>query len=159
MIIRHFVSCSFIIAIFLFGCNSGITKDPIITDANFTNQQIKIYTFDYNNSYKTSDIIYTEIWDMSGKPITFPNNYNIRIFEKTEVGWVEIFEKPTTRLPQGDFIIDPVNSDSCIDSVAIYPDLPDDNRKYDLRIYVFGEMSQKNEASQVAAYVDVFLTP
>jgi hypothetical protein len=156
---RHFVACSLLIAIFLFGCKSGTANDPIKTDLDFTNQQIKLFTFDYDNSYTTSDIIVTEIWDVSGNLITFPNDYNIRIFEKSNKGWIEIFEKPTTRLPQGDFTIDPVNEDMCSLTVAIYPDLPEVDRKYYLRIFVFGKMSQDGEENDVAAYVDVVLRP
>jgi len=159
MKIKINIYCVFIFAISLLGCTIAKVSDPISTDPDYTNQQIELKSFDYNNSYKTSDIISAEIWNLSGIFIKFPNNYNIRIFEKTNKGWEEIAEKPVTRLPPGDFEFNPLDGSSYIEMIDIFPDLPDLNRKYDLRIYVFGQMSENNEEVEVAAYTDVTLKP
>lgn len=147
------------IAFILVACSSRKSVNPISTDLEYTNQQIKLRVFDFNNSYKNSDPIFAEIWNYSEKFIRFPNNYNIRIFEKTKNGWEEIAEKPVTRLPSGDFIFNPLDGSSWIQMVFINPDLPDLNRNYDLRIYVFGQMEENNQQQEVVAYSDVTLTP
>ncbi len=143
----------------LVACSTSIDTDPIQTPSDYTNQQIGLRTFDYNNSYNTSDAISAEIWNYSGKLITFPNNYNIRIFERTKTGWEEIFEKPVTRLPPGDFTFNPNDGSSSIVMIDVFPNLPDLDRKYDLRIYVTGQMYEKDETTDVFAYVDITLKP
>ena len=143
----------------LTACSKNIDTNPIQTPLEYTNQQIMLRTFDYNNSYKTSDAIFADIWNYSGKLISFPNNYNIRIFERTKTGWEEISEKPVTRLPPGDFTFNPNDSSSSIVTIVIIPDLPDLNRKYDLRIYITGYMIENNESVVVTAYTDINLKP
>jgi hypothetical protein len=147
-----------ILAISLTACSAAESADPIITDPDYTNQQIKFFSLN-NNTYKTSDILSVEIWNMSENQIIFPNNYNIRIFEKTNKGWTELAEKPTIRLPEGDSMLNPQNENSSLQIINVFPDLPDLHQTYNLRIYVFGQMSEKNKKIEVAAYTDVILKP
>ncbi len=140
-------------------CSTMEIVNPIITDPEFTNQQITLSSFDFDNSFKTTAPISAEIWDESRKYIKFPNNFNIRLFEKTKEGWVELGEKPVTRLPPGDFVFDPINGCSCTVMISVFPDLPDVTRKYELRIYVSGLMSENNDEVEVVAYTDVTLLP
>jgi hypothetical protein len=151
--------CILLLLFLLGACSTIIDTDPIQTHSDYTNQQIRLRTFDYNNSYKTSDAIFADIWNYSGKYIIFPNNYNIRIFELTKTGWEEISEKPTTRLPPGDFTFDPNNGSSSIATIVIIPDLLDLDRKYNLRIYVTGQMDENSEKIEVVAYKDITLIP
>jgi hypothetical protein len=143
----------------LTSCSSWKIGDPISTDPAYTNKQITLLSSDFNNSFKTFDILSVEIWNKSGKQIIFPNNYNFRIFEKTKKGWVEITEEPVTRLPAGDVIFTPTGENFNMGIVDVFPDLPNLNRKYDLRIYVFGQMIENNEEVEVAAFTDVTLKP
>jgi hypothetical protein len=145
--------------IILVACSTSIDSNPIKTPSDYTNKQILLRTFDFNNSYKTSDAISAEIWNYSGRGVTFPNNYNIRIFERTKKGWVEIPEKVVTRLPSGDFTFNPSDGSSNIVMIDVFPDFPVINRKFDLRIYVSGRMYDENQSIEVFAYIDVTLKP
>ncbi len=148
-----------ILVCLLVACSTNIDNNPMQTPSDYTNQQIKLRIFDYNNSYKTSDAISAEIWNYSGKLITFPNNYNIHIFERTKTDWEEISEKPVTRLPPGDFTFNPNDGSSNIVMIDIFPDFQDLDRKYELRIYVTGKMSENNKSIDVTAYTDITLKP
>jgi hypothetical protein len=156
---RRFLFWLLLLLIFLVACSTNIDTNPIQTPSDYTNQQIKLRTFDYDNSYKTSDSISAEIWNYSGKFITFPNNYNIRIFERTKTGWEEISERPVTRLPSGDFTFNPNDGSSNIAMIDIFPDFPKLDRKYDLRIYVTGKMDENKINVDVTAYTDITLKP
>ena len=145
--------------ILLAACSKNIDANPIQTPLDFTNQQIMLRTFDFNNSFKTSDAISAEIWNYSGKFVTFPNNYNIRIFERTMAGWEEISEKSVTRLPSGDFSFNPDDGSSNIVMIDIFPNLKTVDHKYDLRIYVSGKMIDNGESIDVWAYIDITLKP
>jgi hypothetical protein len=143
----------------ILGCSPLISDNPITARQEYTNKQIMLYAFDQYNTFTTSDVITAEIWNMTENYIEFPNNYNIRIFERTKKGWVEIFEEPVTRLPPGPFTFNPINGSSYIKLIGIFPNLPDINRKYELRIYVSGVMQENDESIEVFAYTDVVLKP
>jgi len=68
-------------------------------------------------------------------------------------------EKPTERFPDGDIIFSPDKYMPIVQVVGAFPDLPDINQKYKLRIYVTGEMKTEEGNQDVVAYVDVQLTP
>jgi hypothetical protein len=141
------------------GCSPSKFNNPIPSKSEFTNNQIQLYSFDYFNTYKTSDAISAQIWNMTENSIEFPNDANIRIFEKTRKGWVEMIEKPVTRIPSGPFTINPVGESQSIRMIGIVPDISDINRKYDLRIYVSGLMQEDEETIEVFAYKDITLWP
>jgi hypothetical protein len=141
------------------GCASSKLDDPIATLQENTNNQIQLYSFDFYNTFNTSDPITAEIWNMSENSIEFPDDSNIRIFERTRKGWVEIFEKPATRIPPGPFTMNPVGESQSIRMIMTHPVLPDTGRKYDLRIYVSGLMQENGETIEVYAYTDVTLKP
>jgi hypothetical protein len=147
------------LSILLVACSQSVNKDPITSDANYTNHQIRLYSSANYNSYKTSDVISAEIWNISGQMIKFPNNYNIQIFEKVDNGWKEIAEKPTIRLPEGDFTFNPLDGSSYIQMIGVFPNLPDLDQKYKLRIYVSGLMKENDEEIEVVAFTDVTLIP
>lgn len=141
------------------GCSTSKFNNPIPSKSEFTNNQIQLYSFDFYNTFNTSDPITTEIWNMTENSIDFPDDANIRIFERTSKGWVEILEKPVTRFPPGPFTMNPVGESSSIRMIMTRPDLPDTGRKYDLRIYVSGLMQESNETIEVIAYKDITLMP
>jgi hypothetical protein len=90
--------------------------------------------------------------------IVFPNNYNLRLFINEDGSWIEIPEEPIIRLPEGEFVYDPLTSHQ-FPVIFVSPDLEDKNISYSLRIYVSGEMDQENEPKTVAAFIDVSLHP
>jgi hypothetical protein len=155
MKIKNYCLSIMLLTLFLANCSNRITKDPILTDPIYTNQQINLHFFDFNNSYKNSDPISGEIWNDSQQVIKFPNNFNIRIFEQTKKGWVEIYEKPVTELPTKDFVLNPSNSEM----LFVIPNIQDKNKKHDLRIYVFGQLEEDGKDIEVSAYKDITLTP
>jgi hypothetical protein len=140
-------------------CSKVRNDNPLDTDTKFTNNQIVLVIKDDYNTFKTSDVISGEIWNESDEGIKFPNNYNIRIFEKTNNGWSELIEKPVTRFPQGDFEFDPSSGTSNIQMIDIFPDLPEPDRNYQLRIYISGELITDGESKEVFAYTDLSLHP
>lgn len=157
--LTKYLFCMVLFLLSLSACSSTMIGDPILLNSDFVNKQITLLSFDFDNSFKTSDPISAEIWNESGNSIRFPNNYNIRIFEKTNEGWVEYVEKPVTRLPSGDFVFDPKEGLCCTVMISAFPDLPDLNRNYTLRIYVSGLMSNNNAEVEVFAFKDIILNP
>jgi hypothetical protein len=156
---NKFIFCLLLFVYLLVACSTRIETSPIQPPSDYTNVQIGLRIFDFNNSFKTSDAISAEIWNYSGKFVTFPNNYNIRIFERTKAGWEEISEKSVTRLPSGDFSFNPNDGSSNIVMIDIFPNLKTVDHKYDLRIYVSGKMIDNGESINVWAYTDIILKP
>lgn len=138
------------------GCSQSKLVDPIPSKHNYTNEQILLYAFKDYNTFTTADVITAEIWNLTENPIEFPNNYNIRIFERTKQGWFEIYEKPVTRFPSGPFSLNP---EIGVEMLGVFPDLPDISREYDLRIYVSGQLYENEKIIEVFAYTDVTLKP
>jgi hypothetical protein len=133
-------------------------QPPVTLDEKYVNQQILLRTSKHN-TFTTNDSILLEMKYNSTNEIVFPRDYNLRLFENTKDGWVEIYEKPVTRNPPDDIVLSPNKYISFIQAIFVFPDLPNYDRKYKLRIYVFGEMKEEGEIVEVAAYTDVVLHP
>jgi hypothetical protein len=142
---------------FLLSCSSP--KDNVQTDIEheYINQQILLKAPNFGNTFKTEDPIFLDILSQSSNEIVFPNNYNLKIFAKTNEGWIEIKEIPTTRFPEGDTILSPTAQ--IRESFAVTPDLVDYSKRYQLRIYVIGDMETNEGIKKVAAYIDLTLNP
>jgi hypothetical protein len=97
-----------------------------------------------------------EINSFSSNEIVFPNDYNLRIFQRKDRDWIEIPETPTTRLPTGDIVLSPKK---VRETTYVMPNLRDYTKRYQLRIYVIGDMKTDEGIKQVAAYVDLELSP
>jgi hypothetical protein len=128
-------------------------------DEKYVNQQILLRAAPYGNSYTINDPIIFELKYNSNKTITFPSNYNVRAFEDSKDGWIEIDEKPVKNNLPDEIVLSPDIELPLVQIVAFFPNLPDFYRKYKLRIYVFGEMKEEGEIVEVAAYTDVVLHP
>jgi hypothetical protein len=139
------------------GSQHQVAQANIEIDDGYVNKQILIRAPENFNSFKTNDPIVLEILNYSDSEIRFPNNYNLRIINHTDNGWVEIKEILTTRLPEEDIVFSPATSS--IEDLAVFPDLVDYSRNYKLRIYVIGELKTDKGMKKVAAYVDVQLRP
>jgi hypothetical protein len=153
------VNCLFFVQVTLSSCSTTITNPPIPVEKDFTNKQILLRAPDYANTFKTTESLALELKYNSTNEIKFPRNYNLRIFEYSDGEWIEIMEKPTERFPDGDIIFSPDKYMPIVQVVGAFPDLPDINQKYKLRIYVTGEMKTEEGNQDVVAYVDVQLTP
>ncbi len=141
--------------------SSCSTKEENLVEVNsdYINNQILIRIAGFANTFKTVDPIFLELKYNTSNEIVFPNNYNLRLFYQEKDKWIEIKEKPTQRYPEGDIIFSPKISMPIVESVVVFPDLPDLNEEYTLRIYVIGEMNIKERKELVAAYTEIKLSP
>jgi hypothetical protein len=138
-------------------CSSFADNSPVDIEKSYVNRQILLRAPDLSNTFGTKDPIYLELESNSNNEIVFPNNYNLRIFERSDGDWIPISEIPTRRLPEGDMVFSPMKKGR--ETTYVDPDLKDFARKYQLRIYVIGDMKTDEGIKQVAAYVDVELHP
>ncbi len=146
--------CQFLLA----SCSNPDDKPPINIEKSYVNQQIALGApGGLFNTFNATDPIYLEIQLSSKNEIVFPNNYNLKIFERKAGDWIEIFEKPTTRLPAGDVVLS--TNAKFKETTFVTPVLTDYTRRYQLRIYVIGEMKTDEGIKQVAAYIDLELHP
>ena len=143
----------------LVSCTPSGKSPPILLEDKYVNQQILVRAPNYSNTYNVGDSISLELKYNSKYEIVFPNDYNLRIFEDTGDGWVEIKQKPTQRIPSGDIVLFPTAELPAVQIVILFPDLPDLQRKYLLRIYVIGQMKIDGDLVKVAAYTQIALHP
>lgn len=153
------IFCICIWLMLLTSCVVDEKKAPISIDDKYVNQQIIIRAPSYANTFKTKDFITLELKYNSNNVIVFPNNYNVRIFEEMTDAWVEIKEKPTERIPSGEIVLSPEKYLPAVQVVAFFPDLPKQDRAYSLRVYVIGQMKEKGEIKDVAAFTHIDLNP
>lgn len=143
----------------LISCAKLDDSHPIKVEEGFVNQQILIVAPDFLNTFNVKDSVYLEIKYLTNNEITFSNNYNLRMFSKIRENWVEIYEIPTERLPAGDIVLSPDKVMPAVLALFVVPDLPDLSQRYELRIYIMGNMKINDAVRQVFAYVDVALSP
>ena len=149
-----------ITAIALLSCSTSPSKDTqpsVDIDERYLNNQVTVRAPEIFNSFRTNDPVILEILNYSDNEIRFSNDYSLRIFKKTDDGWVEIKEIPTTRLPEDDIIFSP--NSSTIEDFAVFPDLKDYSQNYRLRIYIIGDMQTEQGHQKVSAYTEVQLQP
>jgi hypothetical protein len=138
-------------------CSGSNSNSPIDIEESYVNQQILLSAPEFFNTYKTIDAIYLELRSNSNNEIVFPNDYNLRIFEGKNGDWIELSEIPTTRLPEGDVVFSP--NKKLRETTFVDPALTDYTRRYQLRIYVIGDMKTEEGIKPVAAYLDIELHP
>jgi len=142
---------------FLSACASTKLESPVNFDDAYINQQIKVFAPKEFNSFRTTDDIGLEVQYNSNNEIVFPNDYNVRIFKKSNNQWKELQEKPILRLPEDDIVFSAKTDGLRIFTVE--PDLGDYTRDCKLRFYIFGDMKADDRIKKVSAYVDVILRP
>ena len=143
--------------IWLAGCSNFENNPPVDFEKGYVNQQILLSAPSHFNEFNTKASIYLEIRYKAQDEIVLPNNLNLRIFERKAGDWIEIGEVPMVREPVGDVILAP--DKKIMTTTATFPSLPDVTRRYQLRIYVSGDMKTEEGIQPVAAYVDVTLRP
>jgi hypothetical protein len=141
--------------ILLIACSED--SSPIKFEKGYVNQQLLLSVPGRFNTFNTKDPIYLEIRSKSDYEIVLPNDLNLRIFERNAGDWIEIKELPMTRLPTRDVILAP--NKKFIQTTTTFPSLPDPTRRYQLRIYVSGDMKTEEGIRQVVAYTDTQLFP
>jgi hypothetical protein len=153
------ISLLILFQVFLVSCSSSDDNPPLSFENKYINQQILLRAPDYSNTFSITDPISLELKYNSTNEIVFPNNYNLKIFEKTADGWVEVKEKPTERYPPDDIVLSPTKYMPAVQVVPLFPDLLNPFVKHELRIYVIGNMKTGDGIKEVAAYTDVILHP
>ena len=135
---------------------SGLPPD---VDTDHLNQEIKLYALRELNDFKLGKVIGLYLEYNAEKAlgeIVFSNTFDAKIFIQVDNTWVEVKEKPTTRL--FDDVIFPNPYVSYV--VIIDPDLDLSKPKtYNVRVYVFGDMKTKDGMQKVGAFVDFKLFP
>jgi hypothetical protein len=161
VILSKVTYCALAISLFLLltACVEKVIPPPINFPDEFLNQQIKLRLSPVLNTFKTFDTIALELKYNSNNVIVLPNDYNLRIFERSNDQWVEIQEIPTARFPEDDIILAPDIYMPAVEAIFVAPDLKDYGKSYQLRVYVIGEMQTDDNKQDVAAYVDVQLNP
>jgi hypothetical protein len=104
----------------LVSCSSSVDAPPIDIEENYVNQQIVLRAPGHSNTFSTRDPIYLEFESNSNNEIVFPNNYNLRMFERRDGKWIPISEMPTTRWPEGDMVFSPMKKGR--ETTFVYPD-------------------------------------
>jgi len=149
--------CVLICQSILVSCSNP--KNDILIDIqnDYLDQQVVLRAPTFFNTFTTADPIVLDLISNSNDEIVFPNNYDLRIFKRTNEGWIEIKEIPTVRLPEGGVVFSPMTK--TIEHLDVSPDLVDYSQRYQLRIYVIGEMKTNESVKKVAASFDVTLNP
>ena len=140
-------------------CKTSVEASPVLVDERYLNKQILLRAPSYSNTFKTEDQISLELKYNSSDEIVFPNNYNLRIFERTSDTWVEIKERPRERYPLGDVVFSATKYMPPVQVIFLMPDLTSLGQKHQLRIYVFGNMKIGDDIVKAAAFTDVTLSP
>ena len=159
---RKFVLINLLLGLSMVACSvseSAGTKPPINFPSAYLNQQIELLVIPQWNTFKTTDSVGLKLLYKSENQITLPRNYNLRLFVQQTGGWIEIKEMPTERYPSGDIILSLTMIPSSDDIVTFIPMLPDVTKRYELGVYVFGDMATTDGIKKVGAYVTVVLNP
>jgi len=149
----------FLIMQFAFlACGNDESELPVDLEDNYTNQQIKLFTPGQFNTYEPISSVVLEVQYHSDNDIVFPNDFNVKIYERTRKGWIEIPERPILRLPEDDIRFS-LDGKTTVRLFTVDPDLDNYGQTHDLRFYIFGDMKVDGGIRPVVAYVDVKLSP
>jgi len=132
---------------------------PIEFSEEYINKQIRLVPISQLSSFDTTSPVSIHLEYNTENKIIFPSNFNLRLFIKSNKKWIEIKEEPTTRYPGDNVIMSPDNQASYGQIVTFVPELEDQTKNYNMRVYVFGTMQTLDGDKDVAAFVDIILTP
>ena len=138
---------------------SGPDDHPLSFEDGYVNQQILLTAPSSFNTFRTFDPINLELRHNSIHEVVFRNNYNLRIFERTNGSWAELKEKSTAQYTSDDVIFSPAQLMPVVQVIVVSPDLQDLSSKHQLRVYVSGDMKTGQGIQTVAASVDITLNP
>src|SRR4051812_37495472 len=69
-------------------------KPPLDFDGAYLNQQIQLLAVPQWNTFKTTDDAAVKLLYMTSNKITFPPNYNLRLFILENKEWIEVKDQP-----------------------------------------------------------------
>ena len=111
-------------------------------------------------SFKTDEAVSLEIRNISKHPITSGPDFGMRIFVRTDKGWIEVKNKASYEYEL--ITLEPTENYDPFKTVGTFviPDLPDYSVASDIRIFVFGDLIENGKASKkVASFIDLRLNP
>ncbi len=127
------------------------------------NSEINLHAMPIDNTYKIGDSLILWITNTSQYPITFGNDYGIKLFIQKEDDWAEI---PNNVIyPDQKVTVLPTSQDPYSGvPIGVYPDFfnvtTEDHMPITLRVVIVGDVeNNSNSILRVAAYVDVVLKP
>ena len=138
--------------------NDVPNSPPFQFNELYLNKQIQLFTDPRLGPLNTKDSIGLQLHYLTENEITFPDNYNLRLFIVKDRNWIEIHEKPTIR-SGNNILLSPSIPISFVRIVSFFPQLDDLSKEYQMRVYIFGDMSTQEGIKQVAAFVDFKLRP
>jgi hypothetical protein len=156
------MSLGLLLVIALTSCSlrgSPPEKLPIEFDQEYLNQQIKLFAIPGLSAYQPKYPVSLHLEYDTDNEVVFSSNYGLRLFIMQDGEWVEIQERPTHRSPGGEIKLSPGDPSSYGQIVTFGPQLDDLDRKYDMLVYVFGDMTTSDATKKVAAYTEFALTP
>jgi hypothetical protein len=143
------------------GCSSvhqSPRESPIDFDPDYLNQQINLLVVKGFGPLKTDGPLAILLEYNTTNKIIFPSNYNLRIFIQQDGEWLEILERPVI-WSEDQVILSPNDPSSYGHIVTFWPQLSDPNKTYNMRLYVFGDMTTPEGIKRVAAFVDFVVVP
>lgn len=153
------IACVVLCLLAIVACVRSDENSPIVIEEEYVNTQLLLRAPLYSNTFKIGDPLNLELKYNTTNEIVLPYNYNLRIFENTSTGWVEIAEEPTDRFPIDDIILSPTLELPAVHVVVLFPKLRNPFIKTSLRIYVIGDMKLDDQIVKVTAFTDVTLSP
>ena len=142
-------------------CSIGIQRPgepPLDFDLAYLNQQINLLIVKGFGPLKTDGPLAILLEYNTTNKIVFPSNYNLRIFIQQDSEWLETLERPVI-WSEDQVILSPNDPSSYGHIVTFWPQLGDPNKTYNMRLYVFGDMTTTEGIKEVAAFVDFVVTP
>jgi hypothetical protein len=108
-----------------------------------------------NNSGKNNDMLSLDLVNQSNEIITFPGDFNIKVYRKLGSKWVAVMNNLAN--PQGDWIL-PTKQDWKVGlGLDLIPYIPGLEKPTTIRVFAFGKTEKTGET--VGAYIDLLLIP
>lgn len=158
MKINRLLFCSFLLIVSCSFKQPVLLEPPIDFDAEFLNRQIYLFTVEQVFPYKTDSGLTLILRYNTSNRIVFPKDFNLRIFALGDEKWIELKEWPTVR-NWDQIVLTPEDPSSSFRMVSFSPFFPNPRSKYNLRVYVFGDMTTENGIMKVGAFIDFVVSP
>jgi hypothetical protein len=109
------------------------------------------------NNYKNTEIQILQIKNLSDKPIIFPGDFGIKIFQKKDDSWIPV--ENLMQYPGRDNNILPINSEFPAGLVVtVNPFIPNLQEPATIRIFLLGYIDSSSNKS-VGSYIDMVVSP
>lgn len=128
-------------------------------EKGFVNNQISLHTIESLENFHTNKAIFLQLSCNTINTISFPNDYNLKIFAKEKNKWVEIKEIKDESLPSDEIVFSPSIDRPFPYVIIALPKFLEKDKKYNIRIVVSGNMLENGTTKNVDAYIDLVIQP